>query len=113
MAGSVNREARLKEQRELATKSISKESDMLCGKVAELSCLFAYKRSVDYIAELWWVRGGPEDDVRMIVCGVRRRSLDGRKIRHGAAWTLVLKATDELGARLYSGCGATLSWRVA
>ena len=99
MAGSVNREARLKEQRELATKSIPKESDVLCGK-AELSCLFAYKRSVDSIAELWCVKGGLEDDVRMTVRGVRRRSLHGRKIRRGATWTLVLEAADELEAGL-------------
>jgi hypothetical protein len=109
VAGSVNRESRLKEQRELATDSISKESGIFCGKVAELSCSFAYERSVDSIVELWSVRGGPEDGVRMILRGVRRRSLHGRKIRRGATWTLVLKATDELGVGLYSGCGATLS----
>jgi hypothetical protein len=108
MAGSVNREFRLKERKELATNSISKESDTLCGKVAELSCSFAYKQGVDSIAEPWCVRGGPEDDVR----GVRRRSLHGRKIR-GATWTLVLEAADEPGAGLYSGCGVTLSWRIA
>jgi hypothetical protein len=105
--------ARLKEQREPATNSISKASDILCGKVAELSCSFAYERSVDSTAELWWVRGGPEDDVRTIVRGVRRRSLQGRTIRLGATWTLVLEATDELGVGLYSGCGATSSWRAA
>jgi hypothetical protein len=107
----VYRESRLKEQRELATNSISKASDIVCGKVAELSCSFAGKRGVDSMAELRWVGGGPEDDVRMIVRGIRWRSLHGRKIRHGATWTLVLEATDELGAGLYSGCGATLSWR--
>jgi hypothetical protein len=65
------------------------------------------------MAELWWVRGGFEDDVLVVVRSVRRRNLHDRETRRGATWALALEATDELEVGLYSGCEASLSWKAA
>jgi hypothetical protein len=48
--------------------------------------------------------------------GFRRRTLHGRKTRHGAAWALAVDATgglDVLDIRLYLGCEASSPLMVA
>jgi hypothetical protein len=47
------------------------------------------------------------------VRNVRRRTLHGRKTRHDATWTPVLKGTNERDVGLYSGRGASLPLRAA
>ena len=53
-------------------------------------------------------RRGDVDDVRAVVRNVRRRTLHGRKTRHGVTWAVALEASDKPDVALYCECGASL-----